>query len=756
MHRCYLTDPAEGDAAAPSGTARWRSFFVAAGAADGLSFVVTASKLPPKAHPANLRKSGKNVVLPYGLLGVLSHKQPLHLDATLSADSAALLQTACWASGRGGASGLGVPFVTGTQPLVTGSQIGPGSAASGGAAASASSASHSGQAAAGTGAAVAFAELLARLSVDDERSPTPSSCPALAASIRGDTADDAPPVQQQQQQQHRRQYHRHGGRAPGRADASANNGSVCEAYLSAAVPSRARGICLQAGQPGACVFDIGESSWAEQLRASAWVPVEGGGLVAPPEALLQPGPSEGKEHLKLAALPPDARIALARPPLASLLRWGTAPPPSPMSRFTALVEQTKAARAHAAATTLAAADGTAPPPAAPPTPGLSAYLAAWRALAAAQVRRNHGTHSLSASLTDGVRRASLQAAGGESAAAIDRAYVRRHASESAMLPLGRTLVRLGRVVSRAPPQPAAAAAPSAAAAASPAAASPAAAPGRAQHSRGVRKTPPANEGRSPGTASKGPAARAQRGCPPLSPEATAANEALVEALVQGGRLLHGGSASFGEVDLHRRALMGPQVQQGWLLDVWSDPVLREVGRPLQALLELPRVPDAPTVQRWLQQVWRTPPPPPSSGEGARLKTALSLAMRYCVAAAHPQLDVAAPRPPPPEAPATPSSAAAAAAAAASAAASPFSRQQAHRDAIAALPGLRLWCASRSRLTQSLGALYTDDGGHFSASGSPLCPRGRASLSPAGPPSRPRRASRTRCSTTTRRRRRTSR
>ena len=63
----YLTgEPAEG---ATGSSDRWRGFLVAAGAADGLSFVVSASNLPQGQVPKGtaLRKNAKTVALPYGL-----------------------------------------------------------------------------------------------------------------------------------------------------------------------------------------------------------------------------------------------------------------------------------------------------------------------------------------------------------------------------------------------------------------------------------------------------------------------------------------------------------------------------------------------------------------------------------------------------------------------------------------------------------------------------------------------------------------
>ena len=157
------------------------------------------------------------------------------------------------------------------------------------------------------------------------------------------------------------------------------------------------------------------------------------------------------------------------------------------------------------------------------------------------------------------------------------------------------------------------------------------------------------------------------------------------------------------------ALTEALVQHGWLLDVATDPAFREVAKPLTALLQLTRTPSLLSVQRWLQSVWKAPPPAvPHSSESLRLRAALSLGMRYCVAKYRPAGSSAA-------APAAIDLALAAASAAPASAASDvstsvalinttpntapmmteaLSRPNAHRDALAALPGLHLWLSAQ--------------------------------------------------------------
>ena len=123
--------------------ASWRSFFVAAGASDGLAFLVSASPVAPSLLPAGAsqRSSAKSVALPYGL-GCLGHKRPVVLDAALTPASARLLRAAL-ARGDEDAS-----------------------------------------------LAVAFCDLVARAAVDDEEAPSAAEGP-LAPCLRGEGAPAA-------------------------------------------------------------------------------------------------------------------------------------------------------------------------------------------------------------------------------------------------------------------------------------------------------------------------------------------------------------------------------------------------------------------------------------------------------------------------------------------------------------------------------------------------------------------------------------
>ena len=263
----------------------------------------------------------------------------------------------------------------------------------------------------------------------------------------------------------------------------------------------------------------------ESLITSAWVPTASG-LRPPSEVLLrEPTATEqqNSSHLLKATLPSDVCTALSKAPLGPLLKWGTAPPPSPMSRFRALVDQAKAAeQARAAATAAPATDGAAAAPRIA-APGLSQVLAVWRALALAYD------------------------AGDKE---VDPGFVRSSVSGLALLPLGRMLVRSPRAIARSA----------------------------------------SNKPQDNGNVS--------------SAKATA-DDALVSGLVG----------------------------CGWLLDVSTDAALREVARPLSSLLDLPRSPPVSTVQRWLQQLWRQPPPPTNSPtpDLLRLRSNFSLAVRYCIA-----------------------------------------------------------------------------------------------------------------------------
>jgi len=313
--------PGATSAAATPTREQWRDFFVAAGAADGLSFVVSASPLPSTHALPDRRKSAKAVTLPYGLAGQLDHRIALQLEVSLAPSAAKLLQTACEAAlvrrGAGDAA-------EGAGGLIDGGGADGGLPSS-------------------TSLASAFAELLGRLSIDSAEQPTAASSPALAAAIRGDAPEEV-----------KASDGRHDGR------------HALTVTLASHVPCRKRGLYLAAGSPGAAVLDLGVASWVEQLRRSAWVPTVDGRLVTPAEAML-PGAggavaeTEATAHLHRIALPTETRALLAQPPLGILLNWGTAPPPSPMARLNALAAAVEAKSPRA----------------------LSEFLAAWRSVGAA-------------------------------------------------------------------------------------------------------------------------------------------------------------------------------------------------------------------------------------------------------------------------------------------------------------------------------------------------------------------------------------
>jgi hypothetical protein len=314
--------------------------------------------------------------------------------------------------------------------------------------------------------------------------------------------------------------------------------------------------------------DLGVAPWVEALRTAAWVPTSAG-LRTPAEVLLhEPAVAEQQAtaHLLRASLPSDVSSALANPPLGPLLLWGSAPPPSPMQRFRALVEQARAAEqartAAFAAAQPAPANGASPAPAAPAAapprvaaPGLAQVLATWRALAHAH-------------------------AGAD--AEVDGAFVRASVASLALLPLGRTLVRSARAIARTP-KPAGGSAAGASA-------------GGGERGGGKGGVSGGSKG---GGVSGGKGGSGESG-ESASAESVWADETLVDGLVGAG----------------------------WLLDVATDAALREVARPLASLLELPRTPPSNTVLRWLQQLWRAPPPHigASAAELACMRATFSLAL----------------------------------------------------------------------------------------------------------------------------------
>eukprot|EP00964_Phaeocystis_antarctica_P046903 scaffold27110_cov61-Phaeocystis_antarctica.AAC.1 len=294
----YLKDPAD-----RREQAAWRRFFVDGGAADGLSVTVSAAPLPSHERPAGLqlRSSAKAVALPHGL-GTLGHKQPLVLDACFSDASARLLRQAATAAAAAASP--------------------PEGAASG----------SNGGAAAASEAAAAFCELLSRLSVDTAERATAAACPALAGAIKGDAPAEAAAAagaggaRQQQQQQ---EYGGGGGGGGGGA------------AVASEVPARRRLLYLPPAQAGATVHDLGVAAWVRELRRTRWVPLAAGGLATPAEVRLSEADGTGA-HLPVAQLPPATAAALAAAPVSRLLDWGSAPPPSPMARFRALVAAAEA------------------------------------------------------------------------------------------------------------------------------------------------------------------------------------------------------------------------------------------------------------------------------------------------------------------------------------------------------------------------------------------------------------------------------
>ena len=137
------------------------------------------------------------------------------------------------------------------------------------------------------------------------------------------------------------------------------------------------------------------------------------------------------------------------------------------------------------------------------------------------------------------------------------------------------------------------------------------------------------------------------------------------------------------------ALVDALVAQGWLLDIGAaDSPLREHSRPLAALLKLPRTPPLASVQRWLQQAWKAPPPPsPMSPDGSRLAAAFSLAVRHCVAQhCGPSLDPAR-------------------TAAGEQSPAALGTLKAHRAALDALPGLHLWLSTRPQKSSGAGGSW---------------------------------------------------
>ena len=149
---------------------------------------------------------------------------------------------------------------------------------------------------------------------------------------------------------------------------------------------------------------------------------------------------------------------------------------------------------------------------------------------------------------------------------------------------------------------------------------------------------------------------------------------LQRTLVRSARVICSGPAAPADnaAALADDMLCEALTQSGFLLDVKKSVALGAHAKALTSLLELPAAPPAATVERWLGATWKRPPPPAASAEGAELRTAFSLALRYVIVRRGGR-DVATPPPEPPPAP-------------------PALERQ-HRDALRSLPGLRLWVAT---------------------------------------------------------------
>ena len=185
----YVESKDERDGLGYASAERWRRFFAAAGAAEGLAFVVSVHPLPPSALPAgsSVRKNAKNVAAPYGL-GTIDHKRPIELRVDLAPSAERLLSIAC-----GSADG------------------------------------DEGR---------AFARLVASLHVDDASPPTPTACPALAPAVRGeaadsDVADPAADARKRQQPRKGQRPAQHRASAPHATIASqVRHATWCRASLS--------------------------------------------------------------------------------------------------------------------------------------------------------------------------------------------------------------------------------------------------------------------------------------------------------------------------------------------------------------------------------------------------------------------------------------------------------------------------------------------------------------------------------------------
>ena len=143
------------------------------------------------------------------------------------------------------------------------------------------------------GQARGFLELLSQCNFEHVLTCTKDNVPALSAAIKGQTASER----------------------DGQHD----------------VPSRRRCIWLPGGEPGAAVQDCGPASWVSTLLKLNWVPVEGGRLVSTARATLTRDPK--KPYLQPVDANHGVAVAIVRSGLGDVLKFGTAPPPSPFERL---------------------------------------------------------------------------------------------------------------------------------------------------------------------------------------------------------------------------------------------------------------------------------------------------------------------------------------------------------------------------------------------------------------------------------------
>ena len=230
--------------------------------------------------------------MPYGLSGELSHKRPI----LLTVDFLARIGTAppCASS-------------SGVSQVVAGAD-GAGDAGARGS---------------------AFASVLARLTIDGAK-PSPKKLSRLAAAIRGDAPDESVG----------------GGQPQSGLGKQPRAGSSATGVVSMRVPARIRGLYLQRDSPGLPPLTWGLHHGSRRFVQRHGCQRSAAGCI-------------GRQRYCSASQPPltsrlpricascltcgclrSARQAASRTPP----ELGSAPPPSPMSRFRALVEQAQGRR----------------------------------------------------------------------------------------------------------------------------------------------------------------------------------------------------------------------------------------------------------------------------------------------------------------------------------------------------------------------------------------------------------------------------